>query len=96
MRVSRICSEKPDFLKHLEKMKLEFSASGYPEYLVESEMKKVKFESKNRHNKRGKSLKAFPFVMTYHHKLKSMKKKVFHKYLDLLYMDNEVKKSVYP
>ena len=58
-------------------------------------MKKVKFESKNNNTKRDKSLKAVPFVMTYHHKLKSIKK-VIHKYLDLLYMDNEVKTVLIP
>ena len=58
-------------------------------------MKKVKFVSKNKTTKRGKSLKAVPFVMTYHPKLKSMKK-VIHKYLDLLYMDNEVKRVFTP
>ena len=36
-------------------------------------------------------MKAVPFVMTYHPKLKSMKKVIL-KYLDLLYMDNEVKR----
>ena len=76
-------------------MKSWFSVRGYPEYLVESEMKKVKFVSKNRNTKRGKSLKAVPFVMTYHPKLKSMKK-VIHKYLDLLYMDNEIKRVFTP
>ena len=55
-------------------MKLWFSVRGYPEDLVESEMEKVKFASKNRNIKRGKSLKAVPFVVTYHPKLKSMKK----------------------
>ena len=40
-------------------------------------------------------MKAAPFVMTYHPKLKSMKK-VFHKYLNLLYMDNEVKRVFTP
>ena len=54
-------------------------------------MKKVNFASKNRNTKRGKSLKAVPFVMTYHPKRKSMKKVIL-KYLDLLYMDNEVKR----
>ena len=38
LRVSRICSEKSDFLKHLEKMKSWFSVRGYPEYLAESEI----------------------------------------------------------
>ena len=96
LRVSRTCSEKSDFLKHLEKMKSWFSVRGYPEYLVESEMKKVKFESKNKNTKnRGKSLKVVPFVMTYYPKLKSIKK-VIHKYLDHLYMDNEVKRMFTP
>ena len=74
LRVSRICSEKSDFLKHLEKRKSWFSVRWYSEDLVESEMEKVKFASKNRNIKRGKSLKAVPFVMTYHPKLKSIKK----------------------
>ena len=54
-------------------------------------MKKVKFTSKNRNTKRGKSMKAVPFVMTYHPKLKSMNKVIL-KYLDLLYMDKQVKR----
>ena len=58
-------------------------------------MKKVKFASKNRNTKRGKSLKTVPFVITYHPKLKSMKKVII-KYLDLLYMDNEVKRVFTP
>ena len=36
-------------------------------------------------------MKAVPFVMTYHPKLKSMNKVIL-KYLDLLYKDNEVKR----
>ena len=53
-------------------------------------MKEVKFTSKNRNTKRGKSLKAVPFVMTYHPKLKLMNKVIL-KYLDL-YMVKEVKR----
>ena len=56
-------------------------------------MKKVKFASKNRNTKRGKSLKAVPFVMTYRPKLKSMKKVIL-KDLDVLYVDNEVKRCL--
>ena len=41
LRVSRICSEKSDFLKHFEKMKSWFSVRGHPKDLIESEMKKV-------------------------------------------------------
>ena len=76
-------------------MKSWFLVSGYPKDLIESEMKKVKFTSKNRNTKRGKSLKAVPFVMTYHPKLKSMNKVIL-KYFDLLYMDNEVKRVFTP
>ena len=64
-------------------MKLWLSVRGYSEYLIKSEMEKVKFASKNRNTKRGKSLKAAPFVMTYHPKLKLMRKVIL-KYLDLL------------
>ena len=51
LRFSRICSKKSDFLKHLEKMKSWFSVRGYPEYLIESEIKKAKSVSKNRNTK---------------------------------------------
>ena len=54
LRVSRICSKKSVFLKYLEKMKSWFLVRGYPEDLIESEMKKIKFASKNRNTKRGK------------------------------------------
>ena len=50
----------------------------------------VKFTSKNRNTKRGKSLNVVSFVMTYQPKLKSMKKATL-KYLDLLCMGKEVK-----
>ena len=54
-------------------------------------MKKVNFMSKNRNTMTEKSLKMVPFVMTYHPKPKSMNK-VNLKYLDILYMDKEVKR----
>ena len=40
LRVTRICSEKSDFLKHLKKMKSWFLGRGYPGDLIKSEMKK--------------------------------------------------------
>ena len=75
-------------------MKSWFLVRGYTNDFIEAEMKKVKFTSKNRNNKRGKSLKRVPFAMTYHPKLKSMNKVI--KYLDLLYMDKEVKRGFTP
>ena len=91
MKYGQICSEKYDFLNDLEKI----SVRRYPKDLIEAEMKKVKFMSKNRNSKRGKSLKAVPFVMIYHPKLKSVNKVVL-KYLDLLYMDKKVKSVFTP
>ena len=91
MKYGQICSEKYDFLNDLEKILVR----RYPKDLTEAEMKKVKFMSKNRNSKRGKSLKAVPFVMIYHPKLKSVNKVVL-KYLDLLYMDKKVKSVFTP
>ena len=58
-------------------------------------MKNIKFTSKNRNTKRSKSLKGVPFVMIYQPKLKSMNEVIL-KYLDLLYMDNEVERVFTP
>ena len=76
-------------------MKSWFLVSGYPRGLIESEMKKVTFTSKNRNTKRVKSLKVVPFVMTYQPKFKSISKVIL-RYLDLLYMDKEIKKVFTP
>ena len=62
--------------------------------VIEAEMEKVKFTSKNRNTKRDKSLKAVPFVMSYHPKFKSIK--FILKYLDLSYMGKEVKRVFTP
>ena len=48
-----------------------------------------------REREREKSLKAVQFVMTYHPKLKSINKIIL-KYLDLPYMDKEVKRVFTP
>ena len=41
LRVSRICSNKKDFERHLDDMKSWFQARGYPKHLVQKEMNKV-------------------------------------------------------
>ena len=76
-------------------MKSWFLVREYPKDLIEAEMKKVNFTSKNRNTKRGKSLKTVLFVMTYHPTLKSMNKVIL-KYLNLLYMDKEVERVLTP
>ena len=40
LRVSRVCSQKAYFFKHLEKIKSYFLIRGYPTDLIEAEMKK--------------------------------------------------------
>ena len=43
LRISTICSNKSDFLKHLESMKSWYEVRGYPNKSVEQEMEKAKF-----------------------------------------------------
>ena len=43
LRASRLCSFKEDFVDHSEKMKTWFSKRGYPDKIIENEMKKVNF-----------------------------------------------------
>ena len=43
LRISRICSNKSYFLKHLESMKSWFEVRGHPNKLIEQEMERVKF-----------------------------------------------------
>ena len=43
LRISRICSNKSDFLKHLVSMKSSFEVRSYPNKLIEQEMEKVNF-----------------------------------------------------
>ena len=38
LRISRICANKSDFLKHLESMKSWFEVRGYPKKLIEQEI----------------------------------------------------------
>ena len=41
LRISRICSNKSNFFKHIESMKSWFEIRGYPNKLIEQEMEKV-------------------------------------------------------
>ena len=72
-------------------MKSWFLVRGYPKYLIEAEMKKVTLTSENRNTKRGRLLKAVPFVMA-DRLISTSINKVILKYLDLLYIDKEVKR----
>ena len=64
LRARRLCSFESDFLKHYTKMKSWFLKRGYPENMIDEEMKKVKFSQKG--SKKSKGSKGVPFVVTYH------------------------------
>ena len=94
LRFRRICSFETDFLKRKNEMKSWFLKRGYPERLIDKEIKKVKFKHSHfigKHN----SKKGIPLVATYHPLLKSLSK-IISKNLHLLYMDDEVKRVFTP
>ena len=95
LRISRICSNKSDFLKHLESMKSWFEVRGYPNKLIEQEMEKVKFVRNGNVLKQRDPRKGVPFVLLYHPLFKSMGK-IINKHLYLLYINNEFKKVFTP
>ena len=89
-----ICSFETNFVKSKNEMKSWFLKRGYPEKLINSEMKKVKFNhyhfiSKHNYNK------GIPLVVTYHPLLKSLSK-IISKNLYLLHMDYEVNRVFTP
>ena len=93
LRVKRICSEKKNFLKHMNEMKLWFLKRGYPENIVDQELGKVESsESSRRTNKKDKGV---CLVATYHPLLQNIGR-IFHRHLDLLYTDQEVERVFTP
>ena len=70
LRVNWICSSENDFDRHKSNMKIWFQKRGYPENIIENEMKKVNFPSCIKVQR--KKSKGIPFVVTYHHLLKQL------------------------
>ena len=66
-------------------MKSWFLKRGYPENMIDEEMKKVKFSEKGSSNSEGS--KGVPFVVTYHPSLNCIIKDN----LNILYMNREAK-----
>ena len=64
LRVSRSCSQEEDYKNYCNQMKPWLLKRSYPEHLIDTEMKKVKFKSREKTEK-SKS-KWVPFVVTYH------------------------------
>ena len=93
--MSRICSYKNDFEKHLADMKSWFQARGYPSDLVQKETNKVKFSGNMDKNKSKKKSKGVPLVITCHPLLKDAGN-IIHKNQHLLYMDQEAQRVFTP
>ena len=64
LRVGRECSQEEDYKNYCNQMKSWFLKRSYPEHLTDTEMKKVKFKSREKTEK--SKLKGVPFVATYH------------------------------
>ena len=48
LRLSRTCSQEEDYKHYYNEMKSWFLKGSYPEHLIDTEMKKVKFKSRER------------------------------------------------
>ena len=68
---------------------------GYPEWLINREMGKVRHSNLNRNRKRPIKSQGVPLVVTYHPLLKSFGN-IIKKHLTILYMNEEVKNVFNP
>ena len=93
LRVSRACSQEEDYKNYCNQMKSWFLKRSYPEHLFDTEMRKVKFKSREKPEK-SKS-KGVPFVVTYHPSLYCLHK-IIRDNTYLLYMNEEVKNLFLP
>ena len=84
-----MCSNESDFEWNKEKMKSSFVKREYPEKLIDSEIRKVKFNIRET-NRKNKSKNGVPFIVTYHPLLNSLYG-IIRKNLYLLNMDQRVK-----
>ena len=94
-RVSRMCFRECDFRKYISEMKTWFLRRSYPKNLVESEMKKAKFSHVSNNKPQNRTLKSIPLVPTYHPLINSLGQ-ILSRNLNILSMDDEVKKVFYP
>ena len=88
--MSRLCSNESDFEQNKEKMRSWLVKREYPEKLIDSEIRKVKFNIKET-NKKNKSQNGVPFVVTYHPLLNSFYS-IIRKNLYLLNMNQILKR----
>ena len=89
--ISRLLSSEKDFENDKEGMKSWFRKREYPEDLISSELRKVKFSNlRLKSNDKNHHMKGIPLVVTCHPLFKSLSG-IIYKNLSILYMDKEVK-----
>ena len=72
LRVSRACPQEQDYKNYCNQMKSWLLKCSYPEHLIDTEVKKVKFKSREK-TKKSES-KGVRFVVTYHPSLNCLQK----------------------
>ena len=87
--MSRLRSNESDFERNKEKMRPWFVKKVYPEKLIDSEIRKSKFNIKET-NRKNKSQNEVPFIVAYH-PLLNYHYNIIRKHLYLLNMDQKVK-----
>ena len=95
MRLSKICSYKNDFEKHIEEMKSCFRFRGYPDNLIKKEMGKFCLSKNKGSENKSQESKGIPLVITFYPKFKSIEQ-LLHKHQHILYMDQENKNVFTP
>ena len=64
LRVNRVYSFEEDFERHTKQMKLWYLNRGYPKWLIDNEVERVKFPCTSR--KRDTKMKGIPLVISYY------------------------------
>ena len=95
LRISKICSYKNDFEKHLEQMKSWFWVRGYPDNLMKKEVGNVCFTKSTGSKSKSQESESVPLVLTFHPKFKSIGE-LLNKQLHILYTDQETKNVFTP
>ena len=87
LRVKRLCSLEEDFSYNKLNMKEWYIKKGYPESVIEKEMKKVRFSQQGQ---KFKKVEKVEYHLHYHSSLNKLSS-IIHRNLYLLYMNQEVK-----
>ena len=75
LRIKRLCSDSKDCETHLKNLKKWFHDRGYPENIIDNQLKRVKYENREellRPKERGNKNIGIPFIVTYHPQIKHL------------------------